>query len=139
VPVLVRGEGRDSLIIWEPKSLSESIKIRMPFQVDTMIFDPKVRVLAKASVGGINLNKVQQKSFVIFPNPAQNSFQIFARNPSVIDFELNNTLGQKMMTGGTAGRSTSVFTIGLENMSSGAYFLRINDGNFVYSYKLIKQ
>jgi hypothetical protein len=29
--------------------------------------------------------------------------------------------------------------VGLENMSSGPYFLRINDGNFVYSYKLIKQ
>ena len=139
VPVLVRGEGRDSLIIWEPKTLSESMKIRMPFQVDTMIFDPNVRVLAKASVGGMNLNKVQQKAFVIFPNPAQNSFQIFARNPSVIDFELYNALGQKMMTGGTNGRATSVFTIGLETMSSGPYFLRINDGNFVYSYKLIKQ
>ena len=115
------------------------MKIRMPFQVDTMIFDPNVRVLAKASVGGMNLNKVQQKAFVIFPNPAQNSFQIFARNPSVIDFELYNALGQKMMTGGTNGRATSVFTIGLETMSSGPYFLRINYGNFVYSYKLIKQ
>ena len=139
VPVLVRGEGRDSLIIWEPKTLSESIKIRMPFQVDTMIFDPNVRVLAKASVGGMNLNKVQQKAFVIFPNPAQNVFQIFARNPSIIDFELYNALGQKMMTGGTSGRATSVFTVSLENMSSGPYFLRINDGNFVYSHKLIKQ
>lgn len=137
--MLVRGEGRDSLIIWEPKSLSESMKIRMPFQVDTMIFDPNVRVLAKASVGGMNLNKVQQKAFVIFPNPAQSAFQIFARNPSVIDFELYNALGQKMMTGGTNGRATNVFTIGLETMSSGPYFLRINDGNFVYSYKLIKQ
>lgn len=111
----------------------------MPFQVDTMIFDPNVRVLAKASVGGMNLNKVQQKAFVIFPNPAQSSFQIFARNPSVIDFELYNALGQKMMTGGTSGRATSVFMVDLENMSSGPYFLRINDGNFVYSYKLIKQ
>ena len=115
------------------------MKMGMPFQVDTMIFDPNVRVLAKASVGGMNLNKVQQKSFVIFPNPAQNSFQIFARNPSVIDFELYNALGQKMMTGGTAGRATSVFTVGLENMASGPYFLRVNDGNFVYSHTLIKQ
>ena len=139
VPLLIRGEGRDSLFVWEPKSLSESVKLRLPFQVDTMIFDPNVRVLAKASVGGINLNQIQQKAFMIFPNPAGNVFQIFARNPSVIDFELFDALGQKVLVGGTAGSSTNVLTVGIDRLSAGPFFLRLNDGNFVYSYKLIKQ
>jgi aminopeptidase N len=139
VPVLVKGDGKERFILWEPNALDASMKLKMGFQVDTMIFDPYVKVLAKASVGGINLNRVQQMPFELFPNPTGgNVFTIYARNASVISMEIYDAIGKKVRETNTGGRSTNQVSVSLEGLSAGPYFIRLNDGNFVYSYKVIK-
>jgi len=139
VPMLVKGDGKERFILWEPNALDASMKLKMDFQVDTMIFDPYVKVLAKASVGGINLNRVQQMPFELFPNPTGgNLFTIYARNASVISMEIYNAIGKKVRETDTGGRSTNQVMVSLEGLSAGPYFIRLNDGNFVYSYKVIK-
>jgi hypothetical protein len=139
VPMLVKGDGKERFILWEPNALDASMKLKMDFQVDTMIFDPYVKVLAKASVGGINLNRVQQMPFELFPNPTGgNLFTIYARNASVISLEIYNAIGKKVRETNTGGRSTNQVMVSLEGLSAGPYFIRLNDGNFVYSYKVIK-
>jgi hypothetical protein len=111
----------------------------MDFQVDTMIFDPYVKVLAKASVGGINLNRVQPMPFELFPNPTGGDlFTIYARNASVISMDIYNGIGKKVREIDTGGRSANQVQVSLEGLSAGPYFIRLNDGNFVYSYKVIK-
>jgi hypothetical protein len=139
VPMLVKGDGKERFILWEPNALDASMKLKMDFQVDTMIFDPYVKVLAKASVGGINLNRVQQMPFELFPNPTGgNVFTIYARNASVISMEIYDAIGKKVRETNTGGRSTNQVMVSLEGLSAGPYFIRLNDGNFVYSYKVIK-
>jgi hypothetical protein len=97
-----------------------------------------VKLLAKVSIGGMNLNKVQENAFVLFPNPTAGSFVLYARNPSAIVMEVFDAVGQKVMDIDTKGNVTKQLTVNLGELSAGPYFLRINDGNFVYSYKLLK-
>ena len=139
VPMLIRGEGKEKYILWEPNALTGNLKVKLPFQADTMIFDPYVKVLAKASVGGMNLNKVQENPFELFPNPASGDyFVIYARNPSSVEMDVYDGIGKKVREINTEGRFVSQLNVSLEGLCAGVYFLRINDGNFVYLYKLIK-
>lgn len=138
IPLLLRGEGKEKLVLWEPKQLVGELKLLVDFEVDTVIFDPFVKLLAKVSIGGMNLNKVQENAFVLFPNPTAGSFVLYARNPSAIVMEVFDAVGQKVMDIDTKGNVTKQLTVSLGELSAGPYFLRINDGNFVYSYKLLK-
>lgn len=138
IPLLLRGEGKEKLVLWEPKQLVGELKLLVDFEVDTVIFDPFVKLLAKVSIGGMNLNKVQEYAFVLFPNPTPGSFVLYARNPSAIVMEVFDAVGQKVMDIDTKGNVTKQLTVNLGELSAGPYFLRINDGNFVYSYKLLK-
>lgn len=125
-------------MLWEPKQLEAEMKLAVDFEVDTVIFDPYVRLLAKVSVGGMNLNKVQENAFVLFPNPTNGNFVLYARNPSAVVMEVYDAVGQKVLAIDTKGRESKQLTVSLGDLSAGSYFLRINDGNFVYSYKLLK-
>jgi len=138
IPLLLRGEGKEKLVLWEPKQLLGEMKLLVDFEVDTVIFDPYVRLLAKVSIGGMNLNKVQENAFVLFPNPTSGTFVLYARNPSAIVMEVFDAVGQKVMEMDTKGNVTKQLTVSLSALSAGPYFLRINDGNFVYSYKLLR-
>lgn len=138
VPLLLRGEGKEQLVLWEPKTRSEALRLKVLFEVDTMIFDPFVKVLAKASVGGMNLNKVQRLPFELFPNPAGDYFVVYARNRSAVILEIYDAVGRKVREVNTGDNLVSQLNVSLEGLRSGSYFIKINDGNFVYSYKLIK-
>jgi hypothetical protein len=138
IPLLLRGEGKEKLVLWEPKQLLGEMKLLVDFEVDTVIFDPYVRLLAKVSIGGMNLNKVQENAFVLFPNPTSGTFVLYARNPSAIVMEVFDAVGQKVMEMDTKGNVTKQLTVSLSALPAGPYFLRINDGNFVYSYKLLR-
>jgi hypothetical protein len=138
IPLLLQGGGKEKLILWEPKQLLGEMKVQVDFEVDTMIFDPFVRVLAKASVGGLNLNRVQKSAFELYPNPTKESFVVYARNPSVILLDVYDAVGQLVKQFNTNGNVVNQVRVSLSGMAAGTYFLRINDGSFVYSYKLIK-
>ena len=138
IPLLLKGEGKEKLVLWEPKQLLGEMKLAVDFEVDTLIFDPYVKLLAKPSVGGMNLNKVQESAFEIYPNPTEGVFVIYARNPSTIQVDVFDAVGQKIKSLDTKGMVSREMSVTLSTLASGTYFLRINDGNFVYSYKLLK-
>ena len=52
--------------------------------------------------------------------------------------EVFDAVGQKVMEMDTKGNVTKQLTVSLSALPAGPYFLRINDGNFVYSYKLLR-
>jgi hypothetical protein len=52
--------------------------------------------------------------------------------------EIYDAIGKKVRETNTGGRSTNQVMVSLEGLSAGPYFIRLNDGNFVYSYKVIK-
>jgi hypothetical protein len=61
IPVEFRNsEGKSERKVFYPDSLSKNYTFSLSFAADTAIFDPEVSVLAKFSIGGMNLDAVQQ-------------------------------------------------------------------------------
>ncbi len=139
VPLLLKNKNQSMLLNFEPTKLKDSFIIELPFSADTAIFDPNVTVLAKASVGGVNLDQLEDNSISILPNPGTNVLSVFSRNPSLKKIEVFNVLGDKMieMDGGNNGYK--MVHLDTERLSSGTYFVRIYTDNLVISKKWLKQ
>ena len=75
---------------------------------------------------------------ILFPNPVENILHITSKVISIdnLSFELLNTLGQAQAI--IVTREENEFTIDFASLSSGVYFLKVQDGEEVYGYKVIK-
>ena len=76
-------EGKSERKVFYPDSLSKNYTFSLPFAADTAIFDPEVSVLAKFSIGGMNLDAVQQEDIILQPNPGVDFWNLYARNPVI--------------------------------------------------------
>ena len=139
VPIEFRNANSKLLFNFTPQKLVENYEIDLPFSADTAIFDPNVTVLAKASIGGVNMDKIQQEEIMILPNPGSNVFQVVSRNPSLRMIEIFNILGQKVESVDLEKNPLKTMFIDASTWSAGTYFIRINTENLVYSKKWLKQ
>ena len=137
IPIEFRNEkGQVSRKVFYPDSLNQDFKFNLDFAADTAIFDPEVSVLAKFSIGGMNLDAIQKEDIVIQPNPGVETWQIYSRNPNLQKVEVYNSLGQRIW----AQQLDSALSvkINLKSWPVGTYFARIYTDNFVYSRKCLK-
>jgi hypothetical protein len=66
----------------------------------------------------------------IFPNPANESFNLFVEKGNRIDVNIFNLIGSKVYSNNFNSASNSTFTINAESLNKGVYFIEINiDGN----------
>jgi hypothetical protein len=138
VPVLFQNKSTSKLMVFEPSKLRDSFVFELPFSCDTAIFDPNVTVLAKASVGGVNQNTIQNEEIWLLPNPGTDILRVYSRNPNLKKIEVYNAIGDKVrevfLNQGTAGN----MLLDMSQLARGTYFIRINTENLVYSKKWLK-
>ena len=129
--------GESELCILRPKELSFDTVITLSFAADTAVFDPNITVLAKASLGGLNLDKIQKEEVVVAPNPSSTEWNIYARNPILQKVEVYNDIGQLVYSRSLdSAFNTKIPLLGL---SFGTYITKIYTDNIVYSRKCIKE
>ncbi|MDA0686454.1 MAG: M1 family aminopeptidase [Bacteroidetes bacterium] len=139
VPLKFMGQGRDTLIRVYPYELTESFVLDLPFAVDSVAFDPEIRVLAKAKVGGVNLDALQAEPFAVLPNPAQDIAALVSKSGQLMDVQVYDALGQLVWQAETAELGSVQVDIPVKNWSAGTYLIRASDENFVSCTKLIKR
>ena len=129
-------EGKSERKVFYPDSLSKNYTFSLPFAADTAIFDPEVSVLAKFSIGGMNLDAVQQEDIVLQPNPGVDFWNLYARNPVIQRVEVYNTVGQRVWV----QHLDSALSVKIDTRfwPSGTYITKIYTDNFVYSKKCLK-
>jgi len=130
VPILFANGSDSQLITFYPDSLNKVYDIELPFSADTAIWDPEVSVLAKTSIGGVNLDKIQEDEIVVFPNPGQGEFKLVSRNPNINQVEVYNSLGQLVFNEDFYGVQNC--DISSKSLSDGVFYIRIYTDNFVY-------
>ena len=139
VPVLFKGQGKDSTLIFNHTSSGQSFDVNLPFAVDSILIDPNLYILSAH-------NKVMEESaylrslesFVIYPNPALDIITIEINNFSAFprSIALYNVLGQQVLT---FIPQAHIFSIPLTNLASGSYYVKIiSDGNVV-TRKIVKE
>ena len=137
IPVEFRNsEGKSERKVFYPDSLSKNYTFSLSFAADTAIFDSEVSVLAKFSIGGMNLDAVQQEDIIMQPNPGIDYWDVYARNPVIQRVEVYNAVGQRLWV--TTLDSALSVRIDTRNWPVGTYITKIFTDNFVYSKKCLK-
>ncbi len=141
IPILFKGKTRDSLVYFHLRSLEKTFTLNLPFAADTAIFDPEVTVLAKASLGGVNLDKTKTGQFILGPNPVVDYLNIYTFNNIVTEVEIYSVTGQKVYATKTDFSHSlgEIINLDLREFSSGTYITRIRTKNSLNSYKFTKQ
>lgn len=139
VPIRVKGQGKDTVLVFNHTYSGEIFYANLNFKVDTVLFDPDLHILSAN-------NKVMNEydylrslqSLVIYPNPASSQLNIEVNNLSSYPqkAELYNVLGEKMME---ATLHYNKFSFNVSDFAEGAYFLKIISGEKSSSYKIIIQ
>lgn len=137
VPMLFSSDlGESQLVVLNPRDLSFDTTINLEFSADTAVFDPNVTVLAKSSVGGLNLDKTQEEEVVIAPNPSSNVWNVYARNPIIQRIEVFDAVGRKIFE--EDFNSAFNAKIPAHLWSNGTFITKIYTQNLVYSRRCIK-
>lgn len=137
VPLLFKNKSQSQLFVFDPQ-LSATYERELTFAADTAIFDPEVTVLAKASVGGINIDNVQPEEILIAPNPGSENASVFCRKSNMTKIQVYNSLGQIIFSVDYGNQGQKFVDLNTVKWSTGAYIFRISAGNLVYSKKWLK-
>jgi hypothetical protein len=71
----------------------------------------------------------------VWPNPAQNELNINILSEGLKpEYEIYNLVGNKVMSGNL---KTGVQQVNLNSISNGIYFIKINSGKEVKSFKIV--
>ena len=133
------GKSGDTILHFYLNDSLTKTAFQLPISITGVEFDPRVNLLGKASVQGMNWDDIQSSEFVVSPNPAVNQVSIFARNSVKFSVDIYDVLGRLIWTGDNSIDGSKELVVPASGWSSGVYTARINDQNFVYSIKFIKQ
>ena len=133
VPILFSNQTQNKLITFYPDSLQQTFEITLPFSADTALWDPEVSVLAKTSLGGVNLDKIQDDEIIVYPNPGFGEFNLVSRNPNINKVEVYNSVGQLIFE--EDFNAVQNCKIRPNWLSDGMFYVRIYTKNFVYLRK----
>lgn len=140
IPIRFRNSLHDTILLFQSNQLSEVYFTTLPFSADSAEFDPEVTVLAKASLGGLNLDKVNTRSFQVAPNPVRDDLVLLSYFNIAEKIEVYSLSGQKVFeTGNNFKHSLGEnIHISAEGLANGTYVTRIYTKSDVTSLKFIK-
>ena len=126
VPILLMGNGVDTLVRLEHTLNGQLFSVEVPFEVTGVQFDPDLWLIsANNTVEQAELvaaNELYNNSqILLYPNPATNNLQItlLEKNaPNIANWSIVNHIGQQVETGIITGASTH---ISVKNLPSGMY------------------
>lgn len=138
VPVEFKGNGKDTVIIFNNTINEEVFYVDLPFKADEIVFDPALNILSvKNKVMEENAYRRSFEDFVLYPNPATEAVNIEVND--LVNFPqavyLYDVLGREVINYTPVENH---FTLSLKGISEGTYYLKIVSGNKSSIHKLVK-
>jgi len=120
----------------------------MSFHVSFSSFDPSNNcsdvlsrfVLVIEDEHSISIDEMlSEKNFRVFPNPASDQVNIQLSLPAYIraSISIYNTLGEKVMEVANGMMMSETYQVGVDHLSDGIYYVRLNIGNEQFNYKFV--
>jgi aminopeptidase N len=137
LPLLVRGNSKDSLLRIPVSKANFRASFQMPFKVKSVSFDPFFATLGKANIK-FPLDK--SSDFTLYPNPFKTEF-FFTSDVQIIEWELTDIIGKSIIKGELSAMNTNsdLIKIDASNYTEGTYILRIKTSdNRIVNKKIIK-
>ncbi len=124
IPYLLKGETKDTLIIMDHNSPNQNTTIDVGFEVQELIYDPQIWLLAKHTL--IEGNHVNLQNITIYPNPTQNVLNIYVKDLKIDRVEVINLLGEQMLKQEVSELKNAITTLDVSSLANGMYFLKVH-------------
>lgn len=134
VPVFVKGQGGDTLLVLDNTSPQETFSVPLDFKVDSTFFDPDRWLIAKSEV--IN-GSIAKPSVQAFFNGNDIELKVFGLTDEPVRIDIYDLAGKRM----AAETISSTFPILLHSIpvnqwATGYYIISVNSGNFSFGEKV---
>lgn len=137
LPYLLKGEGKDSLVVIDYYTENISKTLEVGFKVEEVVFDPDLWIFAKNSlVEGIHNNFING---AIYPNPAKNELNIQIRDTKINSCDVMSIQGLRVKSFEILEKKGEIFTINFEDLAAGSYILKLNADSTSFYHKFIIQ
>jgi aminopeptidase N len=133
---------QEKTIVVDNKTNGEIFFRNIGFIADTVLIDPEYWLVTKNNVSAKVPDATPGQNIIqVFPNPIQNQFYIYMRKmvSSTANINLYNAAGQLLYTRKiNLVNGAEYVEVPSQHLPKGAYFLRINAGDFKFVKKLIR-
>jgi aminopeptidase N len=134
VPIRFNGINRDTTLIFDPKSNFESYFHTVPFEIESVEFDPDLWILSKSDIRFKVL-----KGFNIFPNPFIDNATVSVGNSFIRHIEITDLTGRQVFYESYLDSSPqNELNIKLDFLIKGTYVLKCTTNKESVVTKIIK-
>jgi aminopeptidase N len=139
IPLQLFGEGKEAYVVIEPNASIFSTNIELPFQVDSVVFDPRKWLIARALI----LKNTPQLSndLLAYPVPVQEVLSLVSSSAGFQEIKIYSNVGAlaKHIKTNRSISKGEVYTFNVTDLLPGVYYLRIEREDGFQSIKFIKQ
>ncbi len=134
VPVKFSGEGNDTVLVFDNVENSQEFIWQLDFKVDKVEFDPDLWIITKSALIRY-LKTIDDSKITVSPNPVKDKLLVSTkRKDSFNKLSIYNILGKRVKEYNDTIYPQN-FTLNVEELKQGVYFLMLNNK----SKKLIKK
>ena len=121
IPLLFKGDGFEQFVLIQPQQQNSTFYVELPKEATELLFDPYNQILAKGSVISAG---TFDKNVKVYPNPAQSNVTFSSPTLSILNIELMNTNGQKVIKTDSFEDYGNIRTLNISNLTPGLYFYK---------------
>jgi hypothetical protein len=127
IPIRFRNGNTDSLLYFHNTKNNENFLFHLPFSADSAEFDPFVTILARASLGGINLDNVNTGNFQVAPNPVRDKLGILSNYNIAEKVQIYDMTGRLVYETGTdfVAHLGERITLDIAALGNGTYVTKV--------------
>ena len=92
--------------------------------------------------GGVGVNEIEmERALFVFPNPVQDELGVTSEEFGIKDREISiyNVMGKKLMDGPLGSAERQDIKIDVSDLTPGIYFIKIAEGEKIFSGKFMKE
>ncbi len=139
VPVRFSGEGRDTILRFNNTKNNQEFTWQSGFKVDKVELDPNLWLITKAPVIKYYRTVTDEEKIIISPNPVKDKLLVRTQTPNNYNkLNIFNIMGAKVKEY-TDSIYQQKFTLDVEELPQGIYFLMLDNGSEKAIKKFIKQ
>ena len=119
-----------------PQNVSESFSFTFTSQIDSLVFDEDLNVLANGSTFGINYNTASD-DLTIWPNPARDVLFISGNKLALETVQIIDLSGKMVKKEQILLNTSDIQQVNISGLSSGMYLLSLKNRNKIIKFEIL--
>ena len=134
---LIRNDGKRIYRTVYPQKPNASYSFQVKGQIDSVVFDEDINVLASDTVRGVNYN-LSGDELILWPNPASDVLYVSGNKTSTEIVDIVDISGKMILKNIEASETEGIIKIDVSKLSSGLYLLLLKNQEKSLKFEIIR-